>query len=667
MQTKTVLATLLLLLALSISAEPLNLKGSHLLSLDELNYRLPNPERTLPPVTPIRPVAEFERSTGVLIRWPLDFPTSAVVDMAETAQVITIVSSQSVANSVLSTYAAAGVNTDNCSFLIHASDSEWTRDYGPWFAFDSNGQLCVIDFTYNRDRPNDDAMADAYASFAGLNSYDMPVIHTGGNYMTDGVGCAASTELVYEENSLTQAQVNAYMQQYLGVNTYHVITDPLGEYIKHIDCWAKFLDVDKVLVDSVATSDSRFAAYQAAANYFRTHNSAYGTPFQVYRVFAPGSSSRPTPYSNTLILNNKIFLPLSGNSNDDQAIAFYQRVMPGYEIVTLNYSGWYDTDAMHCRSHELADPGMLYIYHAPQRGIFAQSPQLQAYIYPHSGQALIADSLKVYYRVNNGGWLNTLLTAADEHNYTATIPGLQPGDRVDYYLAAADLSGRREMRPFIGAPQAYTFSITPDTLAPELVFTPLTTLPADQLPCTFTCQVTDDNRVNEVAMHYAANPALDFSALDFSGSEDNLWSAEFDLDPHPAAGDSIYYYLTASDPAGNTTRLPQSGYYVLKFTGTAAQDNPTANISLLPPSPNPFNPRTCLAYNLATPASVKLCVYDARGRKVTTLAQGPQTRGLHRVYWNGADQKGHPQASGVYFAVLQTGAKILTQKMLLLK
>jgi agmatine deiminase len=108
----------------------------------------------------------------------------------------------------------------------------------------------------------------------------MNVTHTGGNYMSDGMGIAASTDLVWDENGNNQAYVLQQMQNYLGIHTYHVTIDPQGEYIKHIDCWAKFLDVDKILIAQVPPSNPRYWAYEQVANYYAEQISSYGTPFR---------------------------------------------------------------------------------------------------------------------------------------------------------------------------------------------------------------------------------------------------------------------------------------------------------------------------------------------------------------------------------------------------
>ena len=83
--------------------------------------------------------------------------------------------------------------------------------------------------------------------------------------------------------------------------------------------------------------------------------------------------------------------------------------------------------------------------------------------------------------------------------------------------------------------------------------------------------------------------------------------------------------------------------------------------------PNPFNPETTVAFELEHPETVNLAVYDVRGRKVTTLAQGLMSAGAHSVVWNGTDASGNTVASGVYFCRLEAGNASSTRKLLLLK
>jgi len=83
--------------------------------------------------------------------------------------------------------------------------------------------------------------------------------------------------------------------------------------------------------------------------------------------------------------------------------------------------------------------------------------------------------------------------------------------------------------------------------------------------------------------------------------------------------------------------------------------------------PNPFNPSTQIAFELPQPAPVRLAVYDLRGALVRLLADGPLAAGKHSRVWDGRDDAGAAQASGVYFFRLDAGPRRAQQKGLLLK
>lgn len=78
--------------------------------------------------------------------------------------------------------------------------------------------------------------------------------------------------------------------------------------------------------------------------------------------------------------------------------------------------------------------------------------------------------------------------------------------------------------------------------------------------------------------------------------------------------------------------------------------------------PNPFNPATEIAYTLPQAGWVRLLVYNALGRRVATLVNGPQSAGRHTVLFDGA---GLP--TGVYLYQLQAGEFRARRKMMLVK
>ena len=87
-------------------------------------------------------------------------------------------------------------------WIIAPSNSIWTRDYGPWFVFDGNGDIAIINHYYNRPyRPDDNNIPIVCGAEWGIPVYSHDLWTTGGNYMTDGHGISFSTDLVWDENS----------------------------------------------------------------------------------------------------------------------------------------------------------------------------------------------------------------------------------------------------------------------------------------------------------------------------------------------------------------------------------------------------------------------------------------------------------------------------------
>ncbi len=424
---------------------------------------------TDPPPAPVQSIAEFAPQKGVLVRYPFGIPIALIKELSMGDQVTTIVADQIEENTVVSQYQSNGVNMDNCNFLHAPTDSYWTRDYGPWFILDGNNEIAIVDFPYNRPRPNDDNLPGFVADMMDVPMYGMDLIHTGGNWMCDGMGEGASTDLVWQENpTLSQQQVDNLVDDYLGVTDYHVVDDPNNTYIDHIDCWGKFLDVDKILIRAVPSSHPQYADLEDMAAYWAEQICSYGYNFNVIRVYAPDDQ----PYSNSLILNNKVYVPITNSQWDDDALQTYEEAMPGYTVNGF-YGSWESTDALHCRTHEMADKEMLYMYH---QVVYGEIPQgepidIECTIKALSGQSLKPDSVLVFYQVNGGSWQTTALTSAGNDQYTATIPQASNGSTVRYYLYAADESGRTTRHPFIGAADPHEFSIGAPTY-PTIAVTP---------------------------------------------------------------------------------------------------------------------------------------------------------------------------------------------------
>jgi hypothetical protein len=311
-------------------------------------------------------------------------------------------------------------NPDHLHLIPWDTDTFWTRDYGPWWAHNRvTGRYGIAKHSYTTlgggsvglvegaekvppteglgiFRPNDDYGAVKLSDFLDApvrawNSAQWPgrkknkpidvhdwfflgLLDVGGNYMVTGKGVLASSYLVATQNEIPATDekeltnpdqrmldrrmtyILEQMNRFLGVHTYHVLADPTGTYIGHIDCWGKFLADDKVLI---ARSEDK----KIDTHFDSISESFAKEGFGVYRVlcqnvYVPSAVPPATTaaYTNSLILNDHVYVPLAGKGYeryDSDALAVYSDAMPDHTVVGILGKPefpWLGTDAMHCRT-----------------------------------------------------------------------------------------------------------------------------------------------------------------------------------------------------------------------------------------------------------------------------------------------------------------------------
>ena len=109
-----------------------------------------------------------------------------------------------------------------------------------------------------------------------------------------------------------------------------------------------------------------------------------------------------------------------------------------------------------------------------------------------------------------------------------------------------------------------------------------------------------------------------------------------------------YPYGGAGTVLDSFTILPRSG-----VTGAGAQAGPglAGRLNAIRSVyPNPAVSSTRLEYEIAREQPVRISIYDATGRRIRDLADGPHEAGVHQVRWDGRDRNDRRVASGVYFA-----------------
>ncbi|MCW5518418.1 agmatine deiminase family protein [Aureitalea sp. L0-47] len=443
---------------------------------------------TPPPTGPVRAAAEWEEVEYLLITWQPNFPNilRQIVEAAieECKVIITTEDETSVANYLQSN----GVDLTNVIFMDEPFNSIWIRDYaGNTIYSDDVGERALTDWIYNRPRPLDNIMPSAHAALVGMPIYitdtaPNDLVNTGGNYMSDGHGNAFASELVLNENAAgnpygvtakTEAQIDGIMQQYMGIDTYIKMTPLPFDVINHIDMHMKLLDEETLLVSKYPEGVADGPQIEQNIDYVLANfQSAFGTPFRVKRIDAPPSSGGAYPdtggyyrnYTNAIFINKTILIPLYRPEVDGPALAQWQEMMPGYNIVGIDVDNPGENlialvGAIHCITHTIGVADPLWIVHQPvYQANINTNVTLDATVKHISG----VSDVDVFWReVGSANWIETAMTNVSGDNWTTDLS--IGNDDVEYYIEAEANSGKVLARPIV-APDGY-WTINTEILA----------------------------------------------------------------------------------------------------------------------------------------------------------------------------------------------------------
>jgi len=111
--------------------------------------------------------------------------------------------------------------------------------------------------------------------------------------------------------------------------------------------------------------------------------------------------------------------------------------------------------------------------------------------------------------------------------------------------------------------------------------------------------------------------------------------------------------------------------YPPDYTGIEEQEHLAAfpaNTMLTTLYPNPGMHRMKISYQIAQPSDVSLCIYDATGRLVRTIAARDKCDpGYYTEIWNTRDEQGRMVPAGVYFIRFETGEYQKVEKAIILR
>jgi hypothetical protein len=306
----------------------------------------------VPPPGPVRAQAEYEENDGLLIRWGtqnalLAEMTVAVTTLTPDARMYIVVSGATQQGTATTALTSAGANLSRVTFITATTDSVWMRDYGPRF-IENAGVRAMVDHTYNRPRPNDNAFPAALATLWGEQRFVLPLSHGGGNFHLFATRRAFMTDLIVAENpGSTAAQIRDLYQAYQGLDLSIVTPFPASfDSTQHIDMWTLPVDDDEIIVSSYPSSVGTPATI---ADDFANARAADG--MTVYRTPGFRSGSTHYTYANSVVINNLVLLcRFNGfDAQNAQARTVFEQAFENKTIVQVDCSSIIGlAGAIHC-------------------------------------------------------------------------------------------------------------------------------------------------------------------------------------------------------------------------------------------------------------------------------------------------------------------------------
>ena len=426
---------------------------------------------TSPPPSLVRTMGEWEQIQAVIITWAgqTTILKEIVRNAVKECKVLIITSNPAIVTDQLMN---SGISLDSVQFIETPFNSIWVCDYGPTAVYStSTDSLYLIDWIYNRPRPEDDATPQAIADQLGLPLYEATtdpddLIHTGGNHLSDGMGNAFSSMLVLEENNdKTEAEIDSIAKKYLGVN--HYIKFPVLPYdgIHHLDMHMRIIDEETIIFGEYPEGISDGPQIEANIDYLNEEvKTAFDHSYRVLRMPMPPDVNGRYPsqggayrtYTNSVFINKTLLVPTYEEKYDTTALRIYRENLPGYNVVGINCNSIISSlGALHCITKLVGVNDPLLIAHARLRD--SENPEsdytVSALITHSSG---IAEA-SLFYRLSGDSIYNKVQMIVSDSltsQWSAVIPSQASGTEVQYYIEALSNSGKTQVRPIV-APQGY--------------------------------------------------------------------------------------------------------------------------------------------------------------------------------------------------------------------
>ena len=447
---------------------------------------------TPPPFNNLRTAAEWEEIEALTIVWtgyPCILKQIVAGAQAECLVVVFAANLQEAEGYLTSNNCGGPLDMSNVMVVEGDYDSVWIRDYGAHTVYGEwNDERVLVDWIYNRPRPDDDAIPDLLSETLDIPLYSTTaaptdLMNTGGNWMTDGFGTAFASELILDENAggsswwtdypdHTEAEIDDIVEAFHGINTFIKMPTLPYDGIHHIDMHMKLLDEHTILLAEYPEGTADGPQIEANIEYVLSNfTTKWGTPFDVIRIPSPpelgwgggypDEGGWYETYTNSVFVNNNILLPTYYETYDTTAIRIYEEALPGYNIIGIDCDGSEPIiasgGAIHCITNSVGVADPLMISHLPLQDTddTENNYPVLAEISHRSGVA----TANLVYTTDETNWTELPMSPLADDQYTADLPAAPAGTTYAYYIEVEANSGKVGTRPMPAPNGHWSFDV----------------------------------------------------------------------------------------------------------------------------------------------------------------------------------------------------------------
>lgn len=424
-----------------------------------------------PPPGQVRTMAEWEPIQALILSWTGQ-PTiqrEIVRAAVKECKVIILTTNPDNVSGILTN---AGIPLDSVTFLNAPFNTIWVRDYGPWTVYKNDvDSLWIVDWIYNRPRPQDDQVPTVISNYLGLPIYEatqapLDWVHTGGNHLPDGLGTLFSSNLVLNENpGKSEAQIDSIANVFLGVKQYIKFPTLPFDGIHHLDMHMRVIDEETIFFGQYPEGVADGPQIEANIKYLQEgFSSSLGHAYNILRLPMPPDGNGRYPnqggsyrtYTNSIFLNKTILVPTYEEKYDTTALRIYRENLPGYNVVGINCNSIIGSlGALHCITKTVGVNKPLWIAHARLKDSNDASLEypVTAIVKHREG----VQGVELFYKASTDSaytLASMVLVDTAASIWGGIIPPHPAGTEVQYYIHATATTGQQQVRPIV-APEGY--------------------------------------------------------------------------------------------------------------------------------------------------------------------------------------------------------------------